>query len=436
MCMESPGKVSLVLILVLIIFGSSAGMQSGGVLPKSVEWEQQFLLQPAASFIEVIPSADGWVAVGTTRDEAGEQNVILVKITNDGQTRWSHQYKFPLNQFAYRVVEASDGGFLIAGTIKLGDLDYKAWVLKTDNQGVLEWNRTIVDLSTWEVRGLLVNDEGYYLSGQDLWLAHLDFTGELHWILDYSLASPETVHLVQVNDTVLQSIGQAGSFVHVVSVSPSGEILKNQTFEELPCGAIRDVAISPDKELLITAVGTDMGGIQVHLESPNQVGVTSKSGRDYHWIASILVNGTVQWKRELPEGTWLVNRDLPIVTLGQDGFVIISQGFPPLLAFIPWFVHFYLFDWNGTQIDTHQAPGSGFEFITDMVATQDHSFIAVGSRFYWFYQPSGLFSAWIAKLSPKPPAINPLILAVPLILIICVVVIIAVFAWRRRRKTS
>lgn len=48
-----------------------------------------------------------------------------------------------MEQYAAAVVETSDGGFALAGSVNDQNVGLKGYLIKTDSQGVEQWNRTI-----------------------------------------------------------------------------------------------------------------------------------------------------------------------------------------------------------------------------------------------------------------------------------------------------
>ncbi|WP_411029498.1 hypothetical protein [Spongiimicrobium sp. 3-5] len=79
----------------------------------------------------------------------GESDVWLVKIDDNGELLWEKTFGGTQFDAAQSVVQASDGGFLIAGNSKSADLDADTnagendfWIIKTDGQGELIWQHT------------------------------------------------------------------------------------------------------------------------------------------------------------------------------------------------------------------------------------------------------------------------------------------------------
>ncbi|MFW9994723.1 MAG: hypothetical protein ACFFD4_21955 [Candidatus Odinarchaeota archaeon] len=93
----------------------------------------------------IIQTADGGLAIaGYTRSRgAGNSDAWLVKTSGNGVMTWDQTYGGPEDDGAEAVIQTADGGFALAGFARLrGDNNSDAWLVKTDENGTIEWNRT------------------------------------------------------------------------------------------------------------------------------------------------------------------------------------------------------------------------------------------------------------------------------------------------------
>ncbi len=69
----------------------------------------------------------------------------LLKTNSAGDSLWTRHYYHndQVEQFATTVVETSDGGFALAGSVNDQNGGLKGYLVKTDSQGFEQWNRTI-----------------------------------------------------------------------------------------------------------------------------------------------------------------------------------------------------------------------------------------------------------------------------------------------------
>jgi hypothetical protein len=92
---------------------------------------------------QVIQTNDGGFAlVGYTNSSgAGGLDMFLVKTDFDGEMVWNATFGGPFDDVANSVVQASDGGYLLAGYSHVDDQQV-SWVVKTDSSGAMLWSQT------------------------------------------------------------------------------------------------------------------------------------------------------------------------------------------------------------------------------------------------------------------------------------------------------
>ena len=85
-----------------------------------------------------------FVMAGVTESfGAGDGDVYLVKINAAGDTIWTRTYGGAGKDEGHHVIQASDGGFLIAGmTESSGAGGSDAYVIKVNSTGTIEWSHT------------------------------------------------------------------------------------------------------------------------------------------------------------------------------------------------------------------------------------------------------------------------------------------------------
>ena len=157
-----------------------------------------------------------FIQVGyTTPDDANNRDGWVVVIDSDGQQLWEKSYGGDREDVLLSVLNHPDGGFLIAGyTASTGSGQRDAWVLHTDLQGEVLWEKTYGGAGrdiAWDIKQN--GEEGYVLSGNtesigagqmDGMLLCIDKNGDSLWTRSYGMTGfDELIHLTVLNDGYL-----------------------------------------------------------------------------------------------------------------------------------------------------------------------------------------------------------------------------------------
>jgi hypothetical protein len=147
--------------------------------------------------LSVRPTTDGgFVVTGSALfscpPDTYYYDVFLLRTDADGQGLWERSFGGPDYSCGYDVQQTSDGGFAIVGSVGSGTA---VWLIKTDGNGNTLWSRTFggsgyqCGLSLW-----LTSDGGFAISGYtdsqgaglaDVWLIKTDESGNLQWDKTY-----------------------------------------------------------------------------------------------------------------------------------------------------------------------------------------------------------------------------------------------------------
>jgi hypothetical protein len=188
-------------------------LSSGGF----IQWQECFGGTSTDQFGSLeITSDGGYIFTGTTSSNNadvsgnhGNEDVWVVKVTEDGDIEWQHCYGGTNDDWGNSVVQTSDGGFAITGRTGStnGDVQgnhggWDAWVFKIDPLGTLEWQRCLggsgyengfgitqsTDLGLVMAGVTRSNDGdvvGFHVgsnsNSSDAWVVKLNPTGSIEW---------------------------------------------------------------------------------------------------------------------------------------------------------------------------------------------------------------------------------------------------------------
>jgi len=238
--------LSSIVILVLFSFHLVSS-----VAASSEMWNQVYGGVDADFAHSVVETSDGgYAVVGCTGSfGAGGADVLLIKIDEYGTMEWNRTYGGVGGDFAYSVVEASDGGFAVAGvTDSFGAGGNDFWLIKTDSLGSVEWNQTYGNTDSSIAYSLVeTSDGGYALAGSsgapsqfpigsgttNFWLVKTDSYGNLEWNQTYGGTGDEVVYsLIETSDWGFALAGEQNNNFWLVKTDEYGNMEWNQTYGE------------------------------------------------------------------------------------------------------------------------------------------------------------------------------------------------------------
>ena len=162
----------------------------------NLQWNQTYgELNGVVRLRSVIETDDGYALAGTILAGSINDDMWLVKTDLEGNVEWEKRYGGQNSEGCASAVRAIDGGYLLAGyTRSFGAGDSVCFVVKTDSSGNLEWNQTYGGSGRDSCMSVVeAMDGGYVLTGfvnntsngQAAVVVKLSVSGELKWEKDY-----------------------------------------------------------------------------------------------------------------------------------------------------------------------------------------------------------------------------------------------------------
>jgi hypothetical protein len=178
-----------------MIFGGLAKLSATG----AEQWIQIYADDFSWSFYpcSLIVESDGYLLGGMSGDpstSATDVAMAILKTNTDGVEQWYQEYQYSLKlDIGYAVYPTSDNGYLLTGYVEKTITDYDYWMIKTDANGNMQWNKTFGgpygDYSN--VGNCFQTADGGYIqagytyingsSNSAIWVVKTDSSGTMEW---------------------------------------------------------------------------------------------------------------------------------------------------------------------------------------------------------------------------------------------------------------
>ena len=236
-----------------IIAGSSSGPEGdfvGLVRTDStgqMQWRQTLEDVPGATPYDLAVAPDGgFIIAGTSSSDDGASDALLIKTDSSGALQWSQTFGGSYNDEARSLVLTPDGGYAFAGyTWSTGAGQSDFWLIKTNDSGELQWERTFGGVFRDSAHSLVrTADDGFALAGWSesfrgagrFWIVKTGFDGLLQWSTSREASTGSSSEsagaraILQTTDGGFVVAGWAGSIrgARDVMVVKSGPVTEGQ----------------------------------------------------------------------------------------------------------------------------------------------------------------------------------------------------------------
>jgi hypothetical protein len=304
---KSVVRLSILLILVVLPLVTLAQISSADSVDSAgpqLQWSQTYLGLGG----QAIQTSDGgYVIAGTNASvlfyPASERAPILIKTDPSGAVQWTKTFETG-NAGVNSVIQTSDGGFAISGSNIIAppvfNPTYSGWLIKLDNQGNLQWNKTFDSLQRCCV--IQVRDNGYVVVGiksnnvssVDVVLLKTDVNGNVLWDKTQTF-NGEAPHpfLMDIVETAGSNYAAAGTFSKefwLIEVDSNGTSLWKKTYNPLQSDknlSFQSISNTNDGGFILAG----MGGGGASLQNNN---IVTQEG-NYAWLVKVNSKGDLEW---------------------------------------------------------------------------------------------------------------------------------------------
>lgn len=158
----------------------------------NVLWNKTFGGEKLDKIFSIAPAPNGFILAGLTHSSGSDNSdAWLIKTDMEGRLTWSVALETSGGEAFRSALAARTGGYVAAGyTDSIGDGIYDFWLVKTDEEGRIQWNQTYGHGESDKAYGLADSEDGYLIVGEthsdektdaDALVVKTDVHGKLMW---------------------------------------------------------------------------------------------------------------------------------------------------------------------------------------------------------------------------------------------------------------
>jgi hypothetical protein len=317
-------------------------------------------------------SDGGYILTGDTKSFGmGLNDAWLVKTNATGDTMWTKTYGGTEDDNSSCVRQTSDGGYIIFGeTVSYSPNYWKAWLIKTDEDGDTSWTKRIGGNRHYFIQsGQELYDGDYIFVGytkasgagqEDLWLVKTNPSGDTIWTntfggndSDISYSLDQTDDAGYVIGAITKSFGAGNYDCWLIKTDSEGDTIWTKTYGGINNDRIYSVQQTSDHGFILAGatqsygilnsyynlwlIKTDFSGDTiwtrtfggVENELAKAVQQTSDGGyivtgysSSGTWIIKIDSSGDTLWTKTLGWGN-----GIHIEQTGDEGYIVLVEDF-------------------------------------------------------------------------------------------------------------
>ncbi|MCP4633186.1 MAG: T9SS type A sorting domain-containing protein [candidate division Zixibacteria bacterium] len=383
--MNTSRRLLILMVITVIFAGANAFAQA-----PDTAWTRMHGSDRDDYAYTVLQNADNSYIVGGTTwsgDET-EFDAYLLKLDENGDIIWTNTFGVEEGEFIYSMVEASDGGYVVAGMIG-STVDWRnAYIVKVDNEGDTVWSTTYPGSRNAVAHYInRTSDGGYVVTGKqivvgrnwEVFILKLSQDGAHEWSNLFGGSNADEGHCIQqtadggyIIGGLTNSFGAGSGDHYLIKTDGAGDLVWSQTYGRESFDAAYAVAQTPDGGYIIAG----------SINNPD------------HGIYAVKTNpfGDTLWTR-----TYTRNTDIDICTsldLTSDGGYIFG-GY----SHVPQFHHDFYFvraDAEGDSLWTKTIGFIDYDRGHCVKQTSDGGYIMVGQG---SNSGPGGYNCYIVKLN-------------------------------------
>ena len=346
----------------------------------------------------------GFVICGETRslgDSLGD--VFLTKIDSTGSLIWTKTYGGNYSDYGVKVRDTRDTGFIIAAntvSFGIGAGLQNAWLIKTDRNGIVQWNKTfgnggpgpdvINDVRQTSDGGFIaVGSTDLSSGGLEIFLIKVDPYGNFLWSKAINNAyTGNAVLETSGGDLIIVGNSYPPSDIVILKTDQNGNILWGNDYGSFTEDKGSSAEIAFDGGLIVTGT-TNFDGNAILLKTDS--------------------TGNVSWAKQYGSAPWYSEKVTSLKQIADSGFIFLGYDYCCIKNF-----YMQKTDALGNALWSKYFGGINSESAFDLVYSNDE-LTAVGNTESFGVGLSDVFlvntdtagKGLQCNFAPFPPVTNP-----------------------------
>lgn len=414
-------KTKLISIIILAIL-----IQLSNAQP-SIEWQKSLGGTNSDVARSIIQTSDGgYIVAGYTSSingdvsaNNGSRDVWVVKLNNLGVIEWDKSYGGTGSDEAYDIQQTTDGGYILTGMSDSNDLfgtgngNDDILVIKTNSTGVVEWGKKFGTSSGERGHSIKQTSDGMYIvtgfvGGGGTWVAKLDSVGNLdiNWA-NTTFSGSQSYSVEETSDGGYVLAGYSINGSNGIDVRVFKLNATSSVLWDYNFGGTSaDYGYSMQET-------TDGGFIVAGMTQSTDGDITNNYGNQDFWVFKLNASGIMQWQKTY--GGTQNDFATSVKQTDDGGYIVVGQtnsddndvsGNPGSYIYDYWVIKL-----NETgQLQWQSClGGSGNDYGSSIQQTTDGGYITAGRSFSNNYDVSGNngnYDFWVAKLEAETLSLN------------------------------
>ena len=225
---------------------------------------------------------------------AGIRDMFLFKVSEGGDTLWTHTYGGESIDAAIDMKQTTDGGFIMTGyTFSYGAGNSDVYVIRTDSNGQVLWQKTFGGalndighaIAETADGGFVIagETESFSVSNRDIYLVRLNADGELQWSFTYGGMDYEAGNAISLRENgdiaiagYTRGEGAGAEDFLLLLTDDQGTMKWARTYGGPEDETAKEIISLADKGFLITGYARSFsaGGLDVYLVRTDSIGIS------------------------------------------------------------------------------------------------------------------------------------------------------------------